>query len=78
MVKSEIQNLFDLGMLKHAEIHASAENNYTLTFYTKNGEPLKMTEARGKNVIRDFKTIDAAVRTVEKMGFKFSAVTLKP
>ncbi len=78
MELKELKNVFDSGGLKSAIVYkAVLVGGYILVFKDKNGNSKVMTSQRDvKGHPRGFKTIDAAVKNAQKVGFKTVTVDL--
>lgn len=69
--QDQIRLLFDQGALKKAVITSVAMrgNEFHVHFVSKQGENIVCVKARS-NIERVFKSLDAAVSLVQKVGFK--------
>lgn len=78
MELNQLKVVFDTGSLKSAVITLAAmQNGYNVLFIDMKGKAINMTAQRSKDEKpRIFKTIDAAVANIEKVGFKKILITL--
>lgn len=77
MELSELKMVFDAGGLTSAVVsNAVMSRGFILIFNDKNKNAIAMTSQRDESP-RVFKTIDAAVRNAEKVGFMKIVVDLK-
>jgi len=72
----ELVTLFDAGALKSAEIHYWAVGNhgYRVEFVGTNKERYGYKAQRQTNHLREFKSIDAAMSAIGKIGFKTATI----
>lgn len=72
MELNQLKIAFDSGALKSAVITLAAmENGYSVLFISIKNKVINMTKQRSdKDEPRVFKSIDAAVANIEKVGFK--------
>ena len=72
MELNQLKVVFDTGSLKSAVITLAAmQNGYSVLFIDRNNNVINMTKQRSdKDEPRIFKSIDAAVANIEKVGFK--------
>jgi len=72
----ELKNVFDAGGLTSVTVaRAVLSGEYILIFKNKNNQSICMSSQRSETP-RTFKTIDAAARNAEKVGFKEITVNL--
>lgn len=78
MELNQLKEVFDSGSLKSAVITLAAmQNGYSVLFINMKGKAISMTAQRSVDERpRVFKTIDAAVASIEKVGFKKIQITL--
>ena len=73
----ELQMVFDVGGLQQAIISEWAiANAYNVTFKGKDGE-YGFKGQRQKNALREFKSIDAAMSSIRKVGFKKALIVFQ-
>lgn len=76
----DLQLIFDTGFLNSAIItQAPMSSGYNLTCYKEKnntGQRYELVSQRSNNTPKEFKSIDAAVASARKIGFKDIAIKL--
>lgn len=73
--KGQAREYFDLGVFEAVEIvRVPMRAGWMVTFTGRKGEAFTLSTVRGE--LREFATLDAAVSTVEAVGFRVACIRL--
>ncbi len=76
VVRAEARKYFELGVFQAAEIsRVPMSSAWAVTFQGRKGETFVLATVRGD--VRHFVTLDAALVTVEAVGFRVAAIRLE-